>query len=166
MSMPRTPPPRAVLWVGALLALQGCYHYVPVQLDSVPTGAEVRGRLAPEGIASLEGLVSSNGRVVEGRLLERDERQVLLFIPAARAREGYQVETLRQAVAIPRSHIYEVELKQLDRTRTYGIAALAGVVVAAVVVRAISGGGESSGGTPGGGGGTEWRGVAPLGGVR
>ncbi len=158
--------PRVALLVSALLSMQGCYHYVPVQLDAVPTGAEMRGRLAPEGSANLQGIVSSNGRVVEGRLLERDEHQVLLFVPTARSQKGYQLETLRQAVAIPRSHLYEVELKRLDRTRTYGVAALAGAVVAAVAIRAISRGGESSGGTPGGGGPTEWRGVAVPGGVR
>ncbi len=166
MKAPRPLPPRVALLVCALIGLPGCYRYVPVQLDAVPTGAEVRGRLAPEASTSLEGVVASNGRVVEGRLLERDAQQVLLFIPAARTQTGYQVETLRQAVAIPRNQLLEVELKQLDRTRTYGIAALTGAVVAAVVVRAISGGGGSSSGPPSGGGPTEWRGVATPGGVR
>jgi hypothetical protein len=166
MSVPRTVSPRCALLLSAFLLLPGCYHFVPAQLDAVPTGAELRGRLAPEGSARLEGIVPSNGRVVEGRLIERDEQQILLLIPTARTQTGYQLETLRQAVAIPRNHLYEVELKQLDRTRTYGMAALAGAVVAAVVIRAITRGSESSGGTPGGGGGTEWRGVAAPGGVR
>ena len=166
--LPRRPARAAgrALLVGLLLALPGCYTYVPIQLEAVPTGAAVRSRLAPEGAARIEGLIQSNSRVIEGKLLERDDQQVLLFVPSARETVGYQVQTLHQVLAIPRSHIYDVELRRLDRARTYGLVALAGAALAAVVVRVISGGSENKTDPPGGGGPEEWIGSGRPGVVR
>ena len=74
---------------------------------------------------------------------------------------GIQFQTISQRVIIPREGFLEMELKELDRGRTIGILALAGVAVGTFLIQQLSKD-SGGGGLPGGGGPVEGRIGGPI----
>jgi hypothetical protein len=131
----------------ALLALTiaaGCYHYVPVPVESVTPGSDIRARVSAEEARRLEPLlVRDDARVLEGLFLERQNGSILVQVPVVSELRGIRMETFHQRVDLPVSSILEMELKELDRGRT-GLALGAGtVVLVALVVNQLRGSGSS-----------------------
>jgi hypothetical protein len=99
----------------------------------------------------------ADARVLEGMFVQLNGDQVLLQVPAAaRQAPGGGVETLHQRLSIPRDGLLEVELKQLNRSRTYGLIGF-GVAAASYLAVSALNGDRGSSGPPNGGGDPEFR---------
>ncbi len=134
-----------------LLGVAGCQTFQPTSFDRVSPGERVRARVNSAWADSLDALLQRDGRVVEGTVVEKPDGALLLEVPVQSELRGIEFQTINQRVRIPESAFVELELRELDRGRTLGVAALAGAIVAAFVVQQLSK--ESGGGTiPGGGG--------------
>jgi hypothetical protein len=131
----------------ALLALTisaGCHHYVPVPMESVTPGSDIRARVTAEEARRLEPiLVRDDARVLEGIFLERRNGNILVQVPVVSELRGIRMETIHQRVDLPVSSILEMELKEIDRGRT-GLALGAGtVILVALVVNHLRDSGSS-----------------------
>ena len=110
------------------LSSTGCYAYRPVDFDEVRVGSEIRARLTAGQVDELNGVLPSDSRVIEGRVLEAPGSSYLLLVPVLAEMRGARIDAIHQRLDIPRSGIVELETRELDRVRT-GIVVGAGAVV-------------------------------------
>ena len=141
----------------ALLAtlpfLAACYTYAPIEPSLARPGMSVRARVSGATADQIEPILGiSNARVLDGRLIDVHGDTLIVEVPAVmRAEIGSSIQTLYQRIAIPRAGLFELESRQLDRTRTTIVAAAGGILVGGLVIRAIKGN-PGDEGLPGGGG--------------
>ncbi len=139
-------------WIAALSSLlAACYTYVPSSLSEVTPEQEVRLRLGAVEAARLEDFARDGGRAVEGRVLSQDGDSVLVRVESHSELRGVRVQTLYQRIHVSRPAVLDVELRELDKGRTYLVTG-AGVAAAALIaVDRLQGGGSDTppnGGTP------------------
>lgn len=138
------------VWVCcAVLALAGCYTYVPATLEDAPVGSRVRALLTPDSQERLRLRHGFEGSSLEGRLEAREGDRLQLFVPSVRRSAELGSQVLYQQVDIMRGDVLRVDVRQVDSFRTAALvvvgAAVTGVVVHATV-SGIAGGGSSDGG--------------------
>ena len=141
--------PRSVC-IGLGLATMGCHTFRPVSLEELDPGMEIRARISASQAAELsEYLPTQDDRLIEGTVLSASPGQLFLQVPVTTRNVPGQMETLGQRLEIPSEGIFEVEQKELDRSKTglltAGVALLTGYVLYATLE------GGSSGSTPGDG---------------
>src|SRR5262245_51528774 len=147
-------------WAYLVLAAvtTACYTYRPVELTQLPAGTSVRARISAQEAERVEPLIGKqDARVLEGVVVQADTTSLLLQVPTTTLGPTYgRSEVLHQRLSVPRAGVIEVELKQLNRTRTYG---LIGLGIAGAVVLAVDAltGDRGMEGPPGGGGDPEFR---------
>ena len=90
-----------VLGVSVATSL-GCYKYVPTTMEAVPAGDHVRAVLSTEAQEDVRLRVGMHFTLLEGKLLEKDENQVLLSVPTVRAAGEYGSQSLYQRIDLPR----------------------------------------------------------------
>lgn len=122
-----------------------CYSYTPVNLDSVAPGQSVRARVTGQALDRVRDQLGSDSRVVEGEVVVADNGSLLLGVTAATRQVGFHFESLNQRITLHDRDVLELERKELDRTRTYVVAAGAGVAVGAILFAMLSD--EAGGGT-------------------
>lgn len=135
-----------------IVALSGCYTFRPAAAGDLTPGQTVRVRVAGGYADSLGVLLQRpDARLVEGSVVERDNGATLLEVQVAGSLEGMRFESLNQRVEIPHDEVVEVELKELDKGKSYGVGALAAAAIAGIVIRQLSadGGGAQNPGTGG-----------------
>jgi hypothetical protein len=115
-------------------------------VETVPTGAEVRGLLGTEARIGLEDRLRLRLDYVNGRLVERNGDSLLVEVRSLSATDG---RPLYQRIALARADVLRVDVKRLDKVRT--LALVAGVATVAII--AVANGFWSTGGDGGGGGG-------------
>jgi hypothetical protein len=152
---------RSVLALALAAQTAACYSYVEVPLESIAPGSEVRVGIGSEASDRLRDALAADQRALEGHVSSADAGGLLLDVVAATRQLGFQFERLRQTVRLERSDVRYVELKRLDRQRTYiglGVGALA---AGAITFKALSGktGGDTR--PPTGGGTADARVVRP-----
>lgn len=144
-----------------MLAMAGCHTFQPVSYDQIQPGQEVRARVTGQWADSLDAVLQRDGRVLEGTVVDKPGSSLLLQVAVQNELRGMQFTTLSQRVVVPRDGFLELEIKELDRGRTYGAVALGGAVLGAFLIRQLSK--DSGGGTiPGEGGPSETRILRPL----
>jgi hypothetical protein len=120
-----------------LVFLCGCFSYVQAPVQSVPVGQDVRVYLTREGIAELRDMAESNQPFVRGRLVRREEQQLLVSIPVARQQTGFYSKPIGQEVVIPTLEIVQLERRKLNRAGTgllvAGTAAATGVLIYTII---------------------------------
>ena len=129
-----------------------CYSYRPITMNELPMGSVVRARISAVEAERVESLLGrSDARILEGTLVQADTAAITLQVPtAARAAEGGGVELLHQRLLLPRAGVVEVELKRLNRPRTYGLIGAGAVLAVYLTIEALNGG-PGREGPPGGG---------------
>lgn len=130
-------------------ALGGCYSYQRVPLTEIPPGADVRARVSADHADSLRSQIGQSRRVLEGVVVSASADQLLVSVPAMTSAES--AIPLRQNVAVPRSAIFEVELRRLDKVKTGAVVAAAAAGAAILAYAAFDIGNGSPGGNKGGG---------------
>ena len=126
----------------SLALLQGCYTHAEVPLTQVPVGSSVRARVSAAKAEELAPILGREDRVLVGRTIEASGESLLLQV---RSLGGTTGRELGQRIQLGGPEIVELELRTLDRTRTYVAVGLL-AAVAATVGYMIFAGGEEGGG--------------------
>jgi hypothetical protein len=127
-SLVRRPGPWLV--AAAWLVAAGCYRYTAIEAAPGP-GRDVRVDLTAAGSARLESLIGPRIEALDGRAVGSTDTSLVLAVSAAVERSGLTVHWSQERVDVPRSAISRVRGRELDRKRTWLVAALgvAGVVL-------------------------------------
>jgi hypothetical protein len=123
-------------WLIALPMLAACYSYTTVQVETVAPGTAVRARISG---AEADSLSAQLGRpmdgTIDGQLLEQNEDAILLSVPSTiSAGTAGSFAPTYQRVSLPRSTVFEIQVRRLDRWKTGAIVGLAAAVVGYVAV--------------------------------
>jgi hypothetical protein len=138
------PVPRAVaLRLGLLsalvLALPGCFRYVPAQLETTPPGTAARVVVTRAGSEQLREVLPDgrDGDAVRGTFVERDGNTAILSVPVAQRQDGMAQRSIQQRIQVPIGEIVSFERREVN---VAGTAILAGGVAgfATVILLAIT----------------------------
>lgn len=135
-----------------LLALAGCYSYSVAPPEEVPIGAAIRARISAGEAERVSEIVQhGHDRVLEGALVQSDPESLLISVPSDVGGFGSSAARLHQRLTIPRSEIFELEVRRLEPWRTAGVVAVVTAVASYAVIRAFDlGGNAPAGPRPGG----------------
>ena len=142
---------RSLLTLLCVLATSACHTFRPVVIDELTPGQTVRARITGAFSDSLSPILLRDAREFEGVVVENTGSSILMEIPVDQRLTGLRFETLSQRVEIPAAEFLDLEIKELDRGRTFlavglAVAAVGGFLLAQLNKR--SGGGSNGG--PGG----------------
>lgn len=127
------------LLLGAMLVVaSGCFKYVPTELEATPQGENVRIFVTRQGALELAEVREIDGSVpsLTGKLVDREERDVLIQVPVAQRQEGFHSVSLAQTIRVPAGEIISVERRQFDPLGT-GLLAGSTAAVGAMVIYLI-----------------------------
>ncbi|MDH3223194.1 MAG: hypothetical protein OEO23_05720 [Gemmatimonadota bacterium] len=125
-------PLATVALVGALV-LPACYTYSPSTIGDLTPGDQVRARLTGAQFDELDEHLPGGDRVLEGEVIESGNGGILLEVPVATSVQGIRVQSYHQRLDIPSSGLAEVELRALNKHRTYTLSGAAIVAVGYVI---------------------------------
>lgn len=131
---------KAVLNLALPLLATGCFSYQPARIESIAPGSAVRVRISPEEAERLAAQGLSEDRLVGGKLVSNGDQTLLLDTPVSTADPTRGTRALTQRVSIPLGEVREVELRQLDWTKTAIVGGGVTAVVGFVIARQIAGG--------------------------
>ncbi|GBD33562.1 hypothetical protein HRbin33_02556 [bacterium HR33] len=140
--------PSAVSMLCLWLVSGGCYRYVPATVETVPEGARVRALLSVSGEERARQL-GVEGRVVQGTVLARDGGVVSLFVPTVPISVEFGAGPLYQQLDLAAEDVLRVDVRELDKTKTFSLLAGGAAAVTLVAVRSFTGGGPGSRPNPG-----------------
>lgn len=126
---------RRLALVSSLIAASGCYTFQPAELDELLPGTAVRLRLSPESAERLQEVRLTEERLMDGSFVERRGDRWVFSTPVVSLEPGQGGRPLNQVVALDPTGIRDVELKQLDRTRTV-LAVGAGAIIVGYFIAA------------------------------
>jgi len=132
-----------------LLALSGCYRYVPGSAADQAAGAEVRLELTPEGSQRLSSVIGADILSLTGRVVEASENELSMSVGRSMRRSGTEQSWTGERVSIPRDAIARTDRRTLDRKRTTlaSVVAVLGAGLIGAILRAVSTDGNPGGGT-------------------
>lgn len=122
-------PSRTVAALLLSLSAAACHAYRPTSLPELHSGDRVRALLTQAQHEEFAEHLLGGDRLLEGTVVEADPAGLLLEVPVVTVAEGIRVDSYSQRFRIPAAGVADVELRSLDRGRTYS---LAGVVAAAL----------------------------------
>lgn len=137
--------PLAFLLTGA-----GCYRYVPITSGTPPTGSEFRARLTEEGSLRLTPILGNQIAIVEGRVSSANDSAFVVSMTATTNKALIQTYWTGESITLPRSAIQTIEARQLNRRKTWFVAALGivGGFFAAKIFDLFEGSAGGDGGGP------------------
>lgn len=137
--------PLALLLTGA-----GCYRYVPITSGTPPTGSEFRAHLTEEGSLRLTPILGNQIAIVEGRVTSANDSAFVVSMTATTNKALIQTYWTGESITLPRSAIQTIEARQLNRRKTWFIAALGivGGFFAAKIFDLFEGSASGDGGGP------------------
>ncbi len=137
---------RRVRWllIPSLVALGGCYRYVPVDPAELQPGIRVRTQLSEAGMERFRELSGPGPGRIDGRLVRWAPDGLALEISAERRLAGFAPTTYFETLELAPELVVAVERRELHRVRTAGlVAAIVTGAVAAVVASGAYGGEET-----------------------
>jgi hypothetical protein len=143
-------PARWLVLSACLVTSAGCYRYVPTTIDAVTPGDKVRAVLSTEARDNLRSTLGMDVAELEGRLLENNGDAVLLSVPSVRLDNPYGARTLHQNIDVPRQGIVRVDVREVDKFRTYGLIGIGVGAAVFITTRMFT---EGEPGSPNGNGG-------------
>jgi hypothetical protein len=138
--------------VACLLSTFGCYHYAVVPPNELAPAMEVRVELSAVGVDRIRQGPDSlakllNGFNVSGTVSRLAGDSVLLSVPTSYMEANVRLKTQMHELALLRSELQSVRLRQLDRARTTWVGAGLGAAAALSAAYALNWGGRSKGST-------------------
>ncbi|MFC1662470.1 hypothetical protein ACFL3S_13620 [Gemmatimonadota bacterium] len=124
-------------------AMSACYSYVPVELETVSPGENVRLTITREAAERLEPALPSNGRILQGEVVQAELGSLWVSVAVSTRQSGFQYERIAQTLRFDQGETLDIELKTLNRRRTFATVGTAAVIVSAVAWTAL--GGEAGG---------------------
>ena len=117
-----------------LLLTAACYRYAPLQGSAPDAGKPVRVHLTEQGSIDLAPLIGPTILTLDGALTAVRDTALVLAVTNAIARNGVENHWTGEPVIVPRRAVKHVELRELDKRRSWFVAAGGvGAVVAAGV---------------------------------
>ena len=135
----------------ALNVLAACYRYIPASSTDIIVGGAYRGHLSAEGSQNVARLVGENVELFDGRIITVTDTGYIVAMSATQKRaDPRSTVWAGEQLAIPKSAVNKLELRELDRGRTFRAALLysLGIVAVGTLVFSISGGAGGTGGEP------------------
>jgi len=134
----RTGTLRGLVLMASLVASVGCYEYVPTNFEAVPAGDRVRALLSTEAQQEVQQRTGTHYNVLEGRVLEKTGDQMLVSVATVKVAGEYGSQSLYQRIDVDREEVVRVDVRQMDKFKTYGLAGLTAVAIAFIVQRAFA----------------------------
>lgn len=133
------------LATAGICALSGCYSYVPVDLEAVRPGEDVRVTITREAAERMEPALPGDRTTLEGEVVQAEPGSLWVSVATGRRQSGFQFERMGQTVIFDWDETLEVELRTLEKQRTATAIGAAVVAVGAITWTALSGktGGKS-----------------------
>ena len=117
----------------AIAALTGCYSYTPGALGDVSNGDQVRALLTATQFDELEEHLVGGDREIEGEVIEATPQSILLEVPVVSTVQGIRVQSLNQRFNIPAAGVADLQIREINKPRTYGAIGIAALVLGVVV---------------------------------
>lgn len=131
---------RSLLPALAVLALSGCFSYIPIEPGDVEPGLSVRARVSPAASSRIAPLLgASDARQLNGTFINHASDTLIVEVPTVLTDAREFGRTPNQRVSIPRGDLLELEVRKLDRFRTYGLAAGAAIVIGGALIKSLKG---------------------------
>lgn len=124
---------RATSLLLLLLSAAACHAYRPGTLSELNTGDRVRTLLTQDQHEAFEEHLLGGDRLLEGTVLETNPGGILLEVPVVTVAEGIRVESYSQRLRIPVEGLADVEIRSLDRPRSYALAGIIGAAVGTII---------------------------------
>ncbi|MDQ8164129.1 MAG: hypothetical protein P3A28_00030 [Gemmatimonadota bacterium] len=130
----------AVMAVSALLINTACYSYLPAIGGALVPGRDVRVELTSEGSVAMQAAVGPRIRLIEGRVQEMAAGgSATMVVEQLTSLDGVTVPYAgRTAIAIPAAVIRRVDVRTLDRKRSWMAGGVMGGVFLAAVATALA----------------------------
>ena len=128
---------RWLVVVASLVASVGCYEYVPTNFEAVPAGDRVRALLSVNAQEDILQRTGTHYRVLEGKVLEKTDDQMLLSIPTVKVESEYGSQSLYQRIDVARDGIVRVDIREMHKFKTYGLIGLAAGAATFIVSQAF-----------------------------
>lgn len=135
-----------------ILAVSGCYHYVPEAGRTLAQGTPVRIRLEHPRSFELPSLTAHNIQVVTAEMVEGQDGEVVVSTTWLDAATGEGFPGENWTFRIPRENIAALEVRTLSRWRTAAVFVM-GFLATYAGWDALRGS-DAGGGEPGNGGNT------------
>jgi hypothetical protein len=122
--------------------LQGCYRSLPLQQGVAPETGRVELVLNDQGRAALSERLGPMVEKVEGQMLSQTTESYTVSVVRISQLNGGTALWNGEQVTIPKSQLLGYQVRQLDKVKTFGLAAA--VTVAMVVLflgKSLTGGG-------------------------
>lgn len=131
------------------LATSGCQTYIPVVLAPTLNGKEVRASLNDEGATELRSVLGVGVQQLHGVLQAVSDSNITMAVSTVTRFSGFDEPWITAPLAIRRTQLTSIELKQTSISRTILVTALI-VGGAYLVSRSVSSGQQSGlvGGPP------------------
>ena len=145
---PRRRAAAAVVGAAALLVNTACYGYLPPTGVGVPAQGDARIELTADGSAAMQSAVGPRIRIIEGHIRGVDSSgTATVDVEQLTSWDGLAVLYAgRGPVLVPRAGVARVDVRTLDRKRSWVAAgAVAGVFVGAVVTALMKARSRASG---------------------
>ena len=117
-----------VLLVGTSLSSLACVNYIPVELNAVPPGEEVRVRLTDAGAIRAARQLGRIRNLLEAGVAPQTTDSVAVIVWLGRDYPGTQFASVRETVVLPREEVTDFQLRRLSVPRTVALFAGAAVV--------------------------------------
>lgn len=144
---------QSMFWLGALLALAGCYTYRPISTTAPEHGTRVSAQLTGQGSVDLAGQIGPDILHVEGDVVEVDSTGVELVVREVESFRGIRSDWQGEHVRIPSQAVAGMQVRRLS---VGGTSLMGGVMAAGLyaIYRVLGGPGllEGNDGQAGGGG--------------
>ncbi len=135
---------RAVLIVGILPLLAGCYVYTPISTLEPAPGTNLSLLLNDEGRMQSSHEVGPYAMKIEGELVQATPEDFVLSVSDVTDIRGVHSKWTGESVSLPRSYVMMTYQKQFSTSKTVLLAAaVAGGIVALIASRNLIGFGGS-----------------------
>jgi hypothetical protein len=137
----------------SLLLLSGCFRYVPVPLEVVPDGEDVRLLVTRQGafeLSEVTNVETGAAPTLRGTVVGREPETLMVRVPVGARQEGIHTVTLGQTIRVPEGEILQVERREFDAVKTGGLVAgvIGGSVFIIVSIMDAFGGDQTNGDPP------------------
>lgn len=116
----------------------GCYTYRPVELAQVTPETEVRARITAQEADRLSDVLPDGQRLLAGTVESVDNGELLLLVPIVGAADRPGRGAINQRLALANDGVIEVEVREIDNTRTGIMLATVTAAIGALVIRELT----------------------------
>lgn len=115
--------------IHALLPLQGCYMYAPLQTETPPSGETVEMSISDQGRVELSDRLGRGVSTIQARVRGIENGQYLLDVYSVAYVGGERSRWSGESMRLNRDHVFQTRARKLDKRRTWIAAGVTTVAV-------------------------------------